>query len=444
MSDDDDMCDNDDFDLDYENTDEEPDADLENQYYNSKALKEDDPLAAIESFKKVLELEEKSGEKGDWGFKALKQMMKIYFKMENYEEMLKCYNKLLKYIKSAVTRNVSEKSINSILDYISTSKKMNLLQNFYETTLDALKETKNERLWFKTNLKLGKLYEEQQDHAKLQKILKELHKSCQTSEGIDDQRKGTQLLEVYALEIQMHTSQKNTKKLKQLYELSLHIKAAIPHPLIMGVIRECGGKMHLREQEYEKAHTDFFEAFKSYDESGSPRRTTCLKYLVLANMLMRSTINPFDSQEAKPYKTDPEIQAMTNLVGAYQNNDIKEFESILRINRQAIMDDQFIREHIEILLRTIRTKVLVKLIKPYTKIRIDFIAQELNIQPEDVESLLISCILDQTITGKIDQVNKVLQLDQQQNIQGLHRYAAISKVSTQLQSVQHTIIQRFN
>jgi COP9 signalosome complex subunit 2 len=89
----------------------------------------------------------------------------------------------LTYIKSAVTRNVSEKSINSILDYISTSKQMDLLQNFYETTLGALKETKNERLWFKTNLKLGKLYEEQQDYVKLQKILKELHKSCQTSEG---------------------------------------------------------------------------------------------------------------------------------------------------------------------------------------------------------------------------------------------------------------------
>lgn len=27
------------------------------------------------------------------------------------------------------------------------------------------------------------------------------------------------------------------------------------------------------------------------------RRTTCLKYLVLANMLMKSGINPFDSQE---------------------------------------------------------------------------------------------------------------------------------------------------
>ena len=73
-------------------------------------------------------------------------------------------------------------------------------------------------------------------------------------------------------------------------------------------------------------------------------------------MLMKSGINPFDSQEvgiasaisppspppppslsiyrqAKPYKTNPEIVAMTNLVTAYQNDDITEFEKILRTNR---------------------------------------------------------------------------------------------------------------
>ena len=63
--------------------------------------------------------------------------------------------------------------------------------------------------------------------------------------------------------------------------------------------------------------------------------------------LMKSGINPFDSQEAKPYKNDPEILAMTNLVSAYQNNDISEFEKILRQNHRNIMDDPFIREHIE-------------------------------------------------------------------------------------------------
>ena len=57
----------------------EPDVDLENQYYNSKALKEDDPCAALASFTRVLELE--AGDKGEWGFKALKQMIKINFKL---------------------------------------------------------------------------------------------------------------------------------------------------------------------------------------------------------------------------------------------------------------------------------------------------------------------------------------------------------------------------
>jgi len=437
--DDDFMAEDEDYDLEYsEDSNSEPDVDLENQYYNSKSLKENNPKGALESFQRVLDLE--NGEKGEWGFKALKQMIKINFRLQNFDEMMTRYKQLLTYIKSAVTRNHSEKSINSILDYISTSKQMELLQNFYETTLDALRDAKNERLWFKTMTKLGKLYFDREEFNRLSRILKQLRQSCQTDEGEDDLKKGTQLLEVYALEIQMYTAQKNNKKLKALYDQSLHIKSAIPHPLILGVIRECGGKMHLREGEFEKAHTDFFEAFKNYDESGSPRRTTCLKYLVLANMLMKSGINPFDSQEAKPYKNDVEILAMTNLVTAYQNNDINEFEKILKVNRQTIMEDTFIREHIEDLLRNIRTQVLIKLIKPYTRIQIPFISGELNIESGDVESLLVSCILDSTISGRIDQVSGVLELDE--SSEGTARYTALDKWNTQLNNLQKLVVNK--
>jgi len=435
MSDDDFMDDDEEYDLEYStDSNSEPDVDLENQYYNSKALKEDDPHAALESFEKVLELEQ---DKGEWGFKALKQMVKINYKLQQYEKMMKRYKELLTYIKSAVTRNHSEKSINSILDFISTSKQMTLLQEFYETTLDALKDAKNERLWFKTNCKLGKLYYDREDFIKLARIIKELRKSCQDEEGEEDLKKGTQLLEIYALEIQMYTTQKNNKKLKALYEQSLHIKSAIPHPLIMGVIRECGGKIHLREEEYDNAATDFFEAFKNYDESGSPRRITCLKYLVLAYMLMKSNINPFDSQEAKPYKNDHDILAMTNLVSAYQNNDIAEFEKILKCNRENIMDDPFIREHIEDLLRNIRTQVLVKLIKPYTRIHIPFISKELNIDANEVESLLVQCILDSTIQGRIDQENQLLELEK--TTIGTARFVALDKWTSQLQSLHYAV-----
>ncbi len=38
-------------------------------------------------------------------------------------------------------------------------------------------------------------------------------------------------------------------------------------------------------------------------------------------MLMKSDINPFDSQETKPYKNHAEILAMTNLVRYGANDD---------------------------------------------------------------------------------------------------------------------------
>lgn len=233
------MDDDEDYGFEYEDdSGSEPDVDLENQYYTAKGLKGEGKIAeAIANFEKVLNLEQ---EMGEWGFKALKQMVKITFNSNQFEAMLQYYQKLLKYIKTAVTKNYSEKSINSILDYISTSKQMDLLQKFYETTLDALKDAKNERLWFKTNTKLGKLYFDMREFHKLEKILKQLKSSCKTEQGEEDQKKGTQLLEIYALEIQMYTEQKNNKALKKLYEQAqqaIQSKSAIPHPLILGVIR---------------------------------------------------------------------------------------------------------------------------------------------------------------------------------------------------------------
>jgi COP9 signalosome complex subunit 2 len=94
MSDDDDIGDNDDFDNDYNNEEEEPDDDLENQYYYSEALNDDDPDAALESYKNVLALEKKGGTKGDWGFRSLEQMTKIYLKKKNFNQMLICYKEL--------------------------------------------------------------------------------------------------------------------------------------------------------------------------------------------------------------------------------------------------------------------------------------------------------------------------------------------------------------
>jgi len=352
------------------------------------------------------------------------------------------YKSMLTYIKSAVTRNYSEKVINKILDLVGGGQQMDLLQEFFETTLKALVEAKNERLWFKTNLKLGKLWFDMEEYGRLQKIVRELHRSCQHEDGTDDPKKGGEQLQLYALEIQMYTNTKNTKRLKSLYLKALQIKSAIPHPKTMGVIRECGGKMHMQQREWEKARNDFFEAFKNYDEAGVQRRVQCLKYLVMSTMLTNSDINPFDSQEAKPYKEHAEIVAMTNLVAAYMNNRIREFEKIIKTNAAELMGDPFIKMYIEDLLKNIRTQVLLQVIRPYTRIRISFIATELNVPAHEVEPLLVALILDGQIDGHIDQLAQLLLLNKE--AAQTKKYDAIDKWSSQLAALQQTVFTKLN
>mmetsp|Transcript_37095 Transcript_37095/g.54529 ORF Transcript_37095/g.54529 Transcript_37095/m.54529 type:complete len:582 (-) Transcript_37095:205-1950(-) len=470
-------------------SDQEPaddkDVAVENEYYNAKGLRETSTSEAAAAFEEVVRMEREmglsetrndgdddpestvdeqagGGAYGPWSYKAIKQLVKLHLlRTGNKTEMICQYDRLLKVIISgAVTQNVIEKGVNGILERVSqsvtqpshylqqnapnnsngssNSNAMDrmTLKHMYDATLTVFKVNgpcPNERLWFKTNLKLGQLlYEMNETNAtsQLQLVIKDLLRS-QGAHGADatmadsaggapsnnsntttqsEQRfAGTHLLEIYALQIQLYSRQKDNKKLRELFERAMRVEGGIPHPRTLALIQELGGKMHMASREFESAGKTFFQAFKSYDEAGDPSRLRCLKYLVMATMLYASSINPFDSQEARPYKDDPEIVAMTNLVQAFHSNEIRKFEDILRRNEGKIMDDEFVREHVADLLRTIRTQVLQSVIAPYTRISLDFIAHELNgIPVEDVESLLVSLILDGKLSGRIDQVGGVL------------------------------------
>ncbi|EKU21011.1 cop9 signalosome complex subunit 2 [Nannochloropsis gaditana CCMP526] len=388
MDEDDKDMEEEEYDFEYSDEEvEEADVVLENAYYAAKGLKAQGDLAgAVEGMQEVLRLEA-AGERGEWGFKALKQSVKMLFALGQYEAMLERYVFLLDHY------TVTPASSHSARAAVT------------------------QRLWFKTNLKLGHLLlsEAMQKEGeesvrllgRLQRLIKDLLKSCEGplegpgedgSAGGDTIKRGTQLLEVYALQMQLFALQKDSRKLKDLYKLALGIT-----------------------WDYNAAIQAFFSSFKCYDEAGDPRRFTLLKYLVLASMLHASTIDPFDSQEAKPYKEEREVVAMRNLILAFQNHDVKAFETILKVlvclllyallppcprplisplsslqtHRQALTRDTFVRAHIDQLLITIRTQVITKLLVPYTRVSLAHIARELNdIPEEDVESLLVSLILD--------------------------------------------------
>lgn len=136
-------------------------------------------------------------------------------------------------------------------------------------------------------------------------------------------------------------------------------------------------------------------------------------------MLMESEINPFDSQETKPYKNDPRISAMTDLVDAYQRDEIQRYESILQNNKD-VLADPFIAENIDEVTRNMRTKGVLKLIAPYTRFNLGFIADQLKISVAEVQDIVGFLIVDGKLKGKINQEEGTVEVDSNEEIGRTH------------------------
>ncbi|KAJ2785735.1 hypothetical protein GGI15_001827 [Coemansia interrupta] len=427
-----------DYDFEYEENSDSGELSLETKYYNAKTQREDDLSVALSEFAEVVSEDEKEGS-SEWGFKATKQTLKIQLKQSadgqaTQQQIFETYDRMLAYIsKSIVARNYAEKSINSMLERVSLGMDPAFTREFYEKTLVVLKQTRNDRLWLRTSLRLGKLLLDQRDFKKLASLLDELKRSCLDDAGNVILERGTQMLEVNAMLLGMYVELEDARKLKDVYLESVGVRSAIPHPRIMGFIRECGGKMYMAERNWENAQANFFDAFKNYDEAGSPQRVQMLKYLVLASMLSESEVNPLSSPEARSYEADPEIIAMTKLVRAYEKQQVNDFERVLEDHSDAILGDRFIARFVDDLRRTFRMLTLQSIVAPYTRVRISSLAHRLRIDVAEAEELLIALILDKRLRASIDQENSILLLQQETTDES--QYDAVSNWTSGLESM---------
>ena len=240
----------------------------------------------------------------------------------------------------------------------------------------------NDRLAFRTRLRLAALWLDQRTYDKASRLLDELLEEQQQQQAAapagaagaaaaaaeagasaaapasttaatpsavvagSDARAGTATLDVLALQIRLRTERGDAaRSLKPLHRAaSAAVASAIPHPRVVGVVRECGGLVALADRDWRAAATDLFEAFKSYDEAGSRARGRCLRRCALAAMLLRSGVDPFEAQEARPFRADPAVRGTTELVRAFQASDALEFERVFADAREKARI-RWLREH---------------------------------------------------------------------------------------------------
>ncbi|KAJ1727377.1 hypothetical protein LPJ72_005971 [Coemansia sp. Benny D160-2] len=436
--------------------DEEEDLGIENKYYNAKA-QQDDFGTAVGEFKQLIEEDNAQTSGGsEWGFKATKQLVKLHIRNQKQpEEVLGYYDQMLGYVsRGIVARNEAEKSINDVLDTLASSADAaaagghDLAYRAYTATLGALKQTaaaRNDRLALRTSLRLARLLMDQKGgdegarHAELEALLARLKAECMRGPRGDPVAElGTQLLEINALYLELFEARggESAHILKETYLECTRVKSAIPHPRIAGFIKECGGKMFMRERNWQEAQNSLFEAFKNYDEAGSPHRIRVLKYLVLSSMLCETEISPLSSPEAKAYESDPAIIAMTDMVRAYESQDADAFERVLVAHRAEIHDDPFIRGFIDDLRRTFRIQAMEAAVLPYTSIYLSSLAERFQTPEADVESILFELILDGRLNAAIDQQRGLLVLEN--GTADAAHYEALSSWATNVESLMRS------
>jgi COP9 signalosome complex subunit 2 len=421
---------------------------IRNQYHMSRDLADEEGIdEAIAGLEKVMKMEKDwQGKHGSWSFKALKRIISFTFKLGDEKRLMERFDELLTYNSKAndISENDLFKGIEKILNTVSTAAaaQTELALKLYGKALAAMKAAKNENLWSKTSLKLAqKMFDKGLHSKQLDKILAELEESCRLPDGSENPKKASLLLDVYALQIQLHMERKDRKKTKELSEKGFALAKNNPGILNskLAIFHFVGGKLHMEQHNYKEAYAAFFEAFNFFEESYFRLKIPCLKYIVVATMLMLGEISPFADAQAKTLQNNPEIKPMADLLNAYQHNEINRVEKILKENKTVIMGDPFIEQFIKNILREIRTKVLLELIRPYTRVAVPFIAKQLNITAAEVQELLVFLILDHKVNGNIDQVNQLLILRGELESA---KYRYIEKWSTQLHSIHNVVLNK--
>jgi len=398
---------------------------IENKFYEAEGERRSDPAAALEKFVEcvnlVNDLEKKNAaelgpDEYTRRFTSLKYIVLIQFKLQQFDEMKERLLEMLSHA-SEVTSNDSLYALDTVLTTLGESDNSKVLFSVYTVTLDALKKMPDrQRMYFQIAMKLAKEYRKAKDWDKCQALLDECREMNTTASGEDDRSKGSALLEVYACEMQMLTEkgEKNNPRMTDLFERTQRLVADVNDPKVMSVIKECWGRMFASQGKWDRAYDEFYTSFECYNASGNPNLKQILKYIVIANILSGGKHDPFGRRSAKVHETDPEVNPVVLLIEAYRNDQVLLFQEILAKNESTTLSDPFIRDQVKPLLNQLRCKYLLKLIRPYKRVRMDWLAAQLAATASAAESLVVNLILDGSIKGNLDQIAGILDLTPEQ------------------------------
>merc|ERR1719447_2448471 len=234
------------------------------------------------------------------------------------------------------------------------------------------------------------------------KLLKELKK-------LDDKNL---LVEVQLLESKTYHALSNLPKARAaLTSARTTANSIYVPPRIQAQLDLQSGILHASEEkDFKTAFSYFFEAFEQYDSVVDDKAITALKYMLLSKIMLNvpdEVTNIISGKLALRY-SGSDLEAMKAVAASAKARSLKDFQKALKEYKKELEEDKIVSKHLDTLYSNMLEQNLCRIIEPYSRVQVDYVAGKIGSPRDEVERKLSQMILDRKFQGILDQETGVL------------------------------------
>ena len=372
-----------------------------------QAENSDDP---IQSYKEIIELEISNSQEHKWAFKCYEKLAIIYIKKTNVGEFENSVKNIAQYYSKIEDRDKQD-TVREICSEIRLLTDIKLKIDFYQILMKNLKDNGITREYFYVGVELCKLFSLNKKYKELKEMLPSL------MEDVDNYEEKEMVknikLELIIMNIQIFKHEGNTIDIKSLYleANKLMIDQVFEDKFLTGIINEEGGKIAMRQKDFNNALEKFKFAFHSYRDMGHEEEAvTALKYAFIVSLLVLDSSIIVTKEEANLYSKHKTLMNLVNLFDAYNALDIKKTMDIWRKDVLPNEKDKFIQENKDDILYNIRINYVVKKLKAFKNCKFEMIEKEIEVDNNELLGLVMNIARNQLAKVKINFVKKQLEI----------------------------------
>jgi len=161
--------------------------------------------------------------------------------------------------------------------------------------------------------------------------------------------------------------------------------------------------------EFKTAASYFHEALDQAEEAGDLKtQGLALKYVLLCKIVQGET-TALSCNLHDGLSELPEIRMMTEI--AQNARSLETFNILLEKHKELLARDPFVMQHLRATLENLVEDTLVRMVAPYSRVQVAFVAEKISLPVDVVERKLSNLILDRKLDGILDQETRVLILN---------------------------------